>query len=487
LDKKLPLAPQVTQVFVTRTPEFGDQHIGNLSGEFRDHMHLGEPGAPPAYEAPSQQGNGTRTRAQEDFPPMVIHSRSQRLTDGFFVQMPPTDEQPHPFVTRNIEEGDWRRFLEDIRETARQGIPNGGTQDASNNENTLSDPSELVDRWNSTYFSPRGLEVVLAKGSHRLSGDLSLPPPDFAEEESTSGAMPPFPPFLGMPPMPPMGPPGMVPPIPPVPPVPGHGMHKPPFPPFGGGRGGRGCGGRGFFPNSRGFPFHHGIHHGVGGHHTAQHFHYHGPNHAGPYFPGDFEHGDHDHRGRGGGRGRGDSRRHNRGRSDSTSSSSSSESSSSSDSELEYEDEKPKEGPQPATSTPNSSSGTVEGNSSNRAEKNAARSQRKAERRAKRSERKAHRHDRKMERAGDRFTRKMAKYMKRMEEYQRKMGGRQEGQSSRGSWGGRRGRWNWPMFSPRGCPTAPMNGGEWMGIGRRESLDEEPGYYRLVVLNRPAN
>ncbi len=167
-DDKFPLAPQVTQVFVTRTP---DQHITSLSGQFQDHMHIGDGGAPPAYEAPPVQSNGSRSQEQQSFPPVVLHSRSQRLADGFFAQVPPTDQQPHPFITRHVQEVDWMkcvtfsclsmirlltsydcfRFLSDIRDTARQETvtSNGGTHDSRNSMNTLSDPSELIDRWNS--------------------------------------------------------------------------------------------------------------------------------------------------------------------------------------------------------------------------------------------------------------------------------------------------------------------------------------------------
>ncbi|KLO06244.1 hypothetical protein SCHPADRAFT_695110 [Schizopora paradoxa] len=259
LDEKLPLAPQVTQ------------------------------------------SNRSQPQNQAAFPPMIVHSRGQRLGDGFFAQLPPTDLDPHPFIVRSVHEVDWKKFLTDVRDAAKHE-PTDGPRGSGTGKKTLRVPPDVIDRWNTTFFNQHGIEVVLAKGPHRLSGDMSLPPPDF--EDSTPGTLPPFPPFLGMPPMPPMGHSGMMPPIPPVPPVPGHGMHAPPvpptppFPPFPHAHGAH-------FPGPMGFPFHHG----VGGPHFNHHGH--GHHHAGRHSQSDFEHHPHHHhhhhhRGRGRGFGNSD-------------------------------------------------------------------------------------------------------------------------------------------------------------------------------------
>jgi len=65
------------------------------------------------------------------------------------------------------------------------------------------DPSSLIDYWNTNFFRPRGIEVVLAKGPRRLSGDRALPPPDYEplmnQPSTSSPPMPSVPPASAMP------------------------------------------------------------------------------------------------------------------------------------------------------------------------------------------------------------------------------------------------------------------------------------------------
>ncbi len=165
--------------------------------------------------------------------------------------------------------------------------------------------------------------------------------------------------------------------------------------------------------------------------------------------------------------------------------SSSSDSTSSSDSESD--NEKEKEGPQPAATSPRCA---VLGGGGEQVPSRSGRRRRRRDLNERRNGAQSGQSGRRTDMIAkwsvqrDRFSRKMAKYMKMMEEVQRKVGGRMEGPRGR-SGGGSRGGWmNWPMFSPRGHP---MNGGGWMGQGRRETLDGEPGYYRLIVLNKSTN
>lgn len=166
------------------------------------------------------------------FPPLVLHSRSQRLADGFHAMPPPTDVHPHPFVTCDIREQDWTSFLDAIKNSAAaqspQATPNtndsgsgsgsgisrffnrskptlssstssisfpavGPTTPVNNSSsripqnNASLEPGTLVDTWNVQFFRPRGLEIVLARGARRLNGLSSTErarlPPDLDSRE----------------------------------------------------------------------------------------------------------------------------------------------------------------------------------------------------------------------------------------------------------------------------------------------------------------
>ncbi|THG95419.1 hypothetical protein EW145_g7963, partial [Phellinidium pouzarii] len=198
---------------------------------------------PPLARAPSSppRARGLYVPSTEapnaSFPPLVIHSKGKRLEEGFYNTLPPTDVEPHPFAQRNITKADWKKFLDDIQSSARLAasdsrspqplVMSGGiirnvmrSLSATATENQREPGSRnslgaLIDTWNENFFHPRGLEVVLAKGSRRLSGNLALPPPDSMpsvhfNESPTSRASPsmsPMPRMHSMPPMPPM--PGM--------------------------------------------------------------------------------------------------------------------------------------------------------------------------------------------------------------------------------------------------------------------------------------
>lgn len=167
-----------------------------------------------------------------NFPPLVLHSRSQRLSDGFHAMPPPTDVHPHPFVTCDIREQDWTSFLEAIKNSAAvqssPATPNanssssgsgsgfsrffnrskqslssssssvafpavGPTTQANSSSsrtpqnNASLEPGTLVDTWNVQFFRPRGLEIVLARGARRLNGLSSAErarlPPDLDSRE----------------------------------------------------------------------------------------------------------------------------------------------------------------------------------------------------------------------------------------------------------------------------------------------------------------
>ena len=47
----------------------------------------------------------------QHFPPLVLHSKGNKLEEGFYLIPPPTDVQPHPFAQRDVNEMDWTKYV----------------------------------------------------------------------------------------------------------------------------------------------------------------------------------------------------------------------------------------------------------------------------------------------------------------------------------------------------------------------------------------
>ncbi|TFK75484.1 hypothetical protein BDN72DRAFT_757251, partial [Pluteus cervinus] len=126
-----------------------------------------------------------------DFPPMTHLPIGRYSLDKGFPALPPTSlVVPHPFVTHDINERDWITFLEDVRRTAALsgrergmalGIPFAMQMGFAAffvskyikrrmRKRKLVDVAQVVDAWNQVFFHPRRLEVVLMRGSERVSG-----------------------------------------------------------------------------------------------------------------------------------------------------------------------------------------------------------------------------------------------------------------------------------------------------------------------------
>ncbi|KLO12159.1 hypothetical protein SCHPADRAFT_998331 [Schizopora paradoxa] len=214
-----------TQLFFARMPE---PDVSNLSNQMGSTLRISEQDAPPAYDqvANSQPQNAGSSSTQREsmlpsgssvqaFEPLVTHSRGKRLHEGFYSMLPPTDIVPHPFLQRSISTEDWKRFLNELQECAR--IANNASTSSSGeppspnamknaasffmstfktnqrmdrpvatsstssleSPSTPTDPWSLIEYWNTNVFHPRGIDIVLAKGPRRLSGDRNLPPPDY--------------------------------------------------------------------------------------------------------------------------------------------------------------------------------------------------------------------------------------------------------------------------------------------------------------------
>ncbi|KAH7912645.1 hypothetical protein BJ138DRAFT_1147969 [Hygrophoropsis aurantiaca] len=125
------------------------------------------------------------------FPAISLESNTVELRKGFPELPPPCYFQPHPFVTHDVTEDDWRRFLADVKKAAslstQQRIASnvvpivtpvgivGGCYVAKSIEKRMlhrnrNTAGELVDHWNRLFFNPRRMEIVLMQGGEQLSG-----------------------------------------------------------------------------------------------------------------------------------------------------------------------------------------------------------------------------------------------------------------------------------------------------------------------------
>ncbi|KDQ60001.1 hypothetical protein JAAARDRAFT_32369 [Jaapia argillacea MUCL 33604] len=146
------------------------------------------------------------------FPPLTIYL-GKGLGDGFPTTLPPTAhvDEPHPFTSHDIQESDWLSFLGSIKEVGSLsggekivgnplvlGIAGGltfgvaggvtgaiiakGVHHRMMKKKYLA-IGELINIWNQTFFHPRKMEVILAKGPERLSGPTGQCfPPDWEVE-----------------------------------------------------------------------------------------------------------------------------------------------------------------------------------------------------------------------------------------------------------------------------------------------------------------
>ena len=71
---------------------------------------------PPSFLRPPQANY-----AYTPFAPCVTTSLGTTLDAGFVMAPPPspTPAQPHPFVTHDVNEDDWTRFLGDLQKTGK--------------------------------------------------------------------------------------------------------------------------------------------------------------------------------------------------------------------------------------------------------------------------------------------------------------------------------------------------------------------------------
>jgi len=131
------------------------------------------------------------------FSPMTLMGASHSLNDGWIVMPPhaPPGIQ-HPFLTHDVTEEDWTRFVLDMNRVARLDTLDSSVDNLTGvvhpvtglimsfvlqkrmRRNKVEPISYTIDAWNNQFFHPRRMSVVLAHGRKRYSGLTDDYPPD---------------------------------------------------------------------------------------------------------------------------------------------------------------------------------------------------------------------------------------------------------------------------------------------------------------------
>ncbi|KAI0364985.1 hypothetical protein BV20DRAFT_973826 [Pilatotrama ljubarskyi] len=134
------------------------------------------------------------------FPPATHFAHSDDLTRGFPMTPPtcPCAPHPHPFTTHDVHEGDWARFLEDVKRAGGLKPVNALIADAAPGAVSIgiiggylagkalkahvkrkrkSPVADVIEIWNRRFFHPRCMDVVLAQGVLTYTGP-PIDPPD---------------------------------------------------------------------------------------------------------------------------------------------------------------------------------------------------------------------------------------------------------------------------------------------------------------------
>jgi len=145
------------------------------------------------------------TLPYSSFDPIFLVCRGQYLYKGFLSLPPPSSAIPHPFITHDVNEGDWLDFLAEIqgaatlteKDLSRSHLPIISIIPIVNSlasygirkfmkSRKASSVLKVIDIWNHHFFRPRKLEVILTKGPIKLSGTHDYPIADLHTPE-TSG------------------------------------------------------------------------------------------------------------------------------------------------------------------------------------------------------------------------------------------------------------------------------------------------------------
>ncbi|KAL7283942.1 hypothetical protein ACG7TL_001214 [Trametes sanguinea] len=166
------------------TPLSGDNPKG-----FKQHLKNLAPGKSPSKLLDPPPPSFTRPPPIDlpygAFPVMELICEGSTLDKGFPYAAPACPIEPHPFVTHDVNENDWRWFLHDVRVAGSLSpmnrvvagvlpivFPLGlvlGVAAAFGTERYLKSRkkgpvSELIDYWNTHFFHLRSIHVALSRG-----------------------------------------------------------------------------------------------------------------------------------------------------------------------------------------------------------------------------------------------------------------------------------------------------------------------------------
>ncbi|KAI0634710.1 hypothetical protein C8Q77DRAFT_1103645 [Trametes polyzona] len=156
---------------------------------WKSHMHNFAPGKSPGKLLEPPPPSFTRpppsSLTYDDFPDLVLFGKGTMLDQGFPYIAPFCPTAPHPFVTHDVNEHDWRQFLHDIRIAGSLSPTNRiisgvlpmafgltiilGLMATHGIDNHMrrkkkGPVSQLIDHWNNLFFHPRLIHIALEQG-----------------------------------------------------------------------------------------------------------------------------------------------------------------------------------------------------------------------------------------------------------------------------------------------------------------------------------
>jgi len=120
---------------------------------------------------------------------MFLVATGKTLDKGFPYASPPSTSNPHPFVSHDVNEGDWTSFLGEVQSAATltdkqlrlshlpivciipivNSLSSYGVKQFMKHQN-VSKAIICIDKWNRHFFEPRKIRIVLMKGQVKVKG-----------------------------------------------------------------------------------------------------------------------------------------------------------------------------------------------------------------------------------------------------------------------------------------------------------------------------
>lgn len=183
-----------------RTPSASSGAVPNVLGSLKQFLPGDKVSAlfdppPPSFQRPPRPDLPYAPFAQTP-----LMTAGSELDKGFPLIAPPSTTVPHPFVTHDVGEEDWLRFLYDAK-TASKLSPVDRVKSTvapmamqmsigigylvskaimkRQKDKKATAVGQFIDNWNNHFFHPRHIHIVLAQGTLSYSGP-DVPPPDMA-------------------------------------------------------------------------------------------------------------------------------------------------------------------------------------------------------------------------------------------------------------------------------------------------------------------